>query len=242
MCNSGCHCRDCINTKLNDDGHRRAIEAIIGTNPGVFCLKFVPALVGLEHQQQRPEADEVPHLPASTATMSCTCQMSRCLKLYCQCFSSSTMCNSGCRCLDCMNTELNDGGRRRTIEAIIATNPGVFSPPPTAAPPPPTSATTATPSCTCHRGRCLKLYCQCFSSSVMCNSGCRCRDCMNTELNDDGRRRAIKAIIARNPVACCPMFVRDLDPLIDNSFLKRRLGIFHGPLNCRCVGCMNRSC
>ena len=76
----------------------------------------------------------------------------------------------------------------------------------------------------------------------MCNSGCRCRDCMNTELNDDGRRRAIKAIIARNPVACCPMFVRDLDPLIDNSFLKRRLGIFHGPLNCRCVGCMNRSC
>ena len=167
MCNSGCHCRDCINTKLNDDGHRRAIEAIIGTNPGVFCLKFVPALVGLEHQQQRPEADEVPHLPASTATMSCTCQMSRCLKLYCQCFSSSTMCNSGCRCLDCMNTELNDGGRRRTIEAIIATNPGVFSPPPTAAPPPPTSATTATPSCTCHRGRCLKLYCQCFSSSAM---------------------------------------------------------------------------
>jgi hypothetical protein len=51
---------------------------------------------------------------------------------------------------------------------------------------------------------------------------------MNTESNDDGRRRAIKAIVARNPGAFRPKFVRDLDPLVNNRYLKRRLGIFHG--------------
>jgi hypothetical protein len=58
----------------------------------------------------------------------------------------------------------------------------------------------------------------------MCNPGCRCHDCMNTELNDDRRRHAIKAIIARKPVAFCPQFMRNLNPLIDNNYLKKRLG------------------
>ncbi|KAL3803426.1 hypothetical protein ACHAW5_001864 [Stephanodiscus triporus] len=94
-----------------------------------------------------------------------------------------------------------------------------------------TAATTTTAnfaSCTCQKSRCLKLYCQCFSTSVTCTPSCRCLDCMNTEGNVDARRRAIKAIVARNPGAFRPKFVRDLDPLVNNKYLKRRLGIFHG--------------
>ncbi|KAL3815733.1 hypothetical protein ACHAXA_004935 [Cyclostephanos tholiformis] len=125
------------------------------------------------------------------------------------------------------------GGADRPIIATEAngiTNRRVVPPPhPTASVMTRTTSTTATTSCTCQKSRCLKLYCQCFSSSVTCGPNCRCHDCSNTESNVEGRRRAIKAIVTRNPGAFRPKFVSDIDdPMLNNKYLKRRLGIFHG--------------
>ena len=59
-------------------------------------------------------------------TLSIRFAFSRCLKLYCQCFSASTTCGSKCRCDECYNTsehgpEIDDA--RRTI---LARNPVAF--------------------------------------------------------------------------------------------------------------------
>lgn len=82
--------------------------------------------------------------------------------------------------------------------------------------------------CTCKKSRCLKLYCQCFSSSVMCNNLCRCNTCMNTPKNEKARKQAIRTILTRNPGAFQTKFIADGDPLVNNKYLKQRLGIFNG--------------
>lgn len=34
----------------------------------------------------------------------CLCERSKCLKLYCACFSKGTYCGGGCQCKDCNNS------------------------------------------------------------------------------------------------------------------------------------------
>lgn len=93
-------------------------------------LSAVPALQGIWPQQQvvfvpvMPMPLPVP-MPASAMTIntfntnpirytapaapsadaSCRCPKSRCLKLYCDCFRSQSVCSSTCACVDCLNTE-----------------------------------------------------------------------------------------------------------------------------------------
>jgi hypothetical protein len=50
----------------------------------------------------------------------------RCLKLYCQCFSSSTTCGPKCRCLDCHNTSLHAEDIDAARQAILERNPSAF--------------------------------------------------------------------------------------------------------------------
>lgn len=37
----------------------------------------------------------------------CNCKRSKCLKLYCECFSNQLFCNPECSCKGCANTEAN---------------------------------------------------------------------------------------------------------------------------------------
>ncbi|KAL7544492.1 hypothetical protein ACHAWF_007871, partial [Thalassiosira exigua] len=53
--------------------------------------------------------------------------------------------------------------------------------------------------CTCKKSKCLKLYCQCFASSVMCGVRCRCRDCLNTPEQEKARGQAVRKLLTRNP-------------------------------------------
>ena len=45
----------------------------------------------------------------------CRCVKSRCLKLYCDCFQASQLCNTLCKCVRCLNTDVENkkGGRLR---------------------------------------------------------------------------------------------------------------------------------
>jgi len=38
---------------------------------------------------------------------ACNCEKSRCLKLYCECFSRNVLCGPTCNCRDCLNSTLN---------------------------------------------------------------------------------------------------------------------------------------
>lgn len=57
-------------------------------------------------------------------------------------------------------------------------------------------------SCACTKTKCLKLYCDCFSSGVHCGRSCECNDhCSNNANNEEERSAAIKAVLDRKPEA-----------------------------------------
>lgn len=51
------------------------------------------------------------------------------------------------------------------------------------------------------RCRCLKLYCQCFSSSTTCGPKCKCSDCHNSTQRAGSIDEARRHILLRNPAA-----------------------------------------
>ena len=57
----------------------------------------------------------------------CNCKNSRCLKLYCKCFTSGTYCD-GCNCINCCNNVENDVVRQEVVEATLERNPNAFRP------------------------------------------------------------------------------------------------------------------
>ena len=40
-------------------------------------------------------------------TTKCKCKLSKCLKLYCDCFANSLVCGIECQCQNCNNSESN---------------------------------------------------------------------------------------------------------------------------------------
>ena len=57
----------------------------------------------------------------------CNCKKSRCLQLYCDCFSRGVMC-VGCNCYNCLNTRQNDKQRLLARQIVLEKNPMAFAP------------------------------------------------------------------------------------------------------------------
>ncbi|TNV81102.1 hypothetical protein FGO68_gene12004 [Halteria grandinella] len=56
--------------------------------------------------------------------------------------------------------------------------------------------------CTCKKSQCLKLYCDCFTSGLVCGPECGCLGCCNTEANTDSLvQQARQMILQKNPQA-----------------------------------------
>lgn len=114
-------------------------------------------------ENERNSAGEV------VALNPCMCKKSKCLKLYCECFSKERYC-FGCYCGGCSNTPRNDAERERMISIIKTRNPTAFTP-----------RVKTTVECKCKRSACLKKYCECFLHGAFCTETCQCKACKNVE-------------------------------------------------------------
>lgn len=82
---------------------------------------------------------------SSTKRQPCNCRKSKCLKLYCDCFSSKRYCD-GCKCTDCRNTSEFDELREKAIKDVRSKNSMAFQ--------------EQVGGCRCKRSACLKKYCE----------------------------------------------------------------------------------
>jgi protein lin-54 len=111
----------------------------------------------------------------------CNCKYSKCLKLYCECFSSGQYCID-CNCNCCYNKiehEVKDikGTRMTKIKTILDRDPLAFRP----KVPMDQDAVVAKPAahfkgCNCKKTKCKKKYCECFNAGILCSSMCKCNN------------------------------------------------------------------
>lgn len=128
----------------------------------------------------------------------CTCTNSRCLKLYCACFSSGEMCGPHCQCKSCFNNDANDEIRKAMVEETLQKNPNAFQ-----------SkykrhvekgAMLHVRGCNCSKTGCVKEYCECFKIGTGCSRLCRCVNCQNKKIDlqkDEVTTYHVKAIRKR---------------------------------------------
>ena len=90
--------------------------------------------------------------------MKCNCKKSKCLKLYCECFSNQLYCSKECECQNCANVQLNSK-RLQMLRQEINFKKGEVR------------------GCRCTKSGCQKKYCDCFNRGVPCGSHCSCENC-----------------------------------------------------------------
>jgi len=94
--------------------------------------------------------------PRQSRFIYCTCQKSKCNKLYCECFANGRGCSDDCGCSNCKNC-------CDQKDALDSQKKAEFK------------------GCNCRRSKCSKKYCECFVRGQECTALCKCVSCENCQ-------------------------------------------------------------
>lgn len=59
--------------------------------------------------------------------VSCKCPKSKCLLMYCECFSRDALCNEKCSCYQCRNNVDFEDKRQKARKAVLEKDPNAFT-------------------------------------------------------------------------------------------------------------------
>jgi len=127
----------------------------------------------------------------------CTCKKTKCIKKYCECFSSGVFCQN-CKCENCENKQdylIENNNINKKEEEDLDENKNIKQ----------NNDNNFDLNdnyfkkliiCTCSKSGCNKNYCECFKAKVKCNNKCRCIKCLNKP--DDSIQLDEDKIISKN--------------------------------------------
>ena len=75
-----------------------------------------------------PQLTVLKQKTTSVKTLFCKCSKSRCLKMYCECFTQGRFCDENCSCKNCHNLEQFSKMIRDQRKSIRTRNPLAFMP------------------------------------------------------------------------------------------------------------------
>lgn len=136
-----------------------------------FCLNSLPSLSNFSFHAEEVQIEikaEEKEKEKETETIHCGCSRTKCLKLYCECFSANRFCQ-GCGCKNCKNKPEYEEIRNKAKINTIERNPAAFRP----------DISTTYKACYCKRSGCKKKYCECFEEGRTCTANCKCEGCKN---------------------------------------------------------------
>ncbi|OMJ93928.1 hypothetical protein SteCoe_2980 [Stentor coeruleus] len=133
-----------------------------------FCLNSLPSLSNFSIRAEEAEVIIKEEEKDDETNIPCGCSRTKCLKLYCDCFSNNRYCMN-CHCKNCKNKpefeELRDRAKISTIER----NPAAFR----------QDISPTYKACHCKRSGCKKKYCECYEANRACTANCKCEGCKN---------------------------------------------------------------
>jgi len=178
FCNDECECRRCLN---KPEGQLESIMLEELTSED-GKMSATPCTSSNTYRKTVPLAEENAVLVgrkhgAVLKNLGCSCRRSKCIKLYCVCWSNKIKCSSLCTCFQCSNVPFSPEGRYTGSIENEAVEPS-FEP----------SSSRAkqelplginTDLCSCKKSKCLALYCPCYASGSSCTESCACMGCLN---------------------------------------------------------------
>ena len=85
-----CNCIDCLNTNENEELRKKTYLEVIQKNPKA-----------------------IQKIKRNKKSWNCRCKNSNCQKNYCDCFQNGKFCSSKCKCIDCLNKNLNQNKNKK---------------------------------------------------------------------------------------------------------------------------------
>lgn len=179
----------CHGTSTNSDEYSYKSPKFAGTPQNSFHLDSTP-----QRNLQKSENSSLDRVNEGEKLdkehiefTGCNCKKSKCLKLYCECFSNEKFCVKNCNCFDCKNNVQNQDLRKKSMNSILIKNPNAF-----------TSKVSTRKDvsplrtldqktlfnkrgCNCKKSNCRKKYCECYGVGMKCTDICKCEDCKNKE-------------------------------------------------------------